>query len=511
MNYVIEETTKNKISSFGNEMVEIDINDFNYLTNYSNERIIKIFLDENELLNFVKPTEELKEAIIDCIIYNKDEKELNDLIADQKLPLFSIIISSFKKLKKDYDRLCDINKAKTIVINCNKDNLIKGLKLAKKLDKKILINCPNISLHEYKEIFDKYNIEDLKNYDIKIKYQEENSPIKPINLYILSNKICSISDEIKKYNLSPVEQIMYAYDYTKNRKYKKDEENILNSRDLDKVIEGECIVCSGYSNLFNAILRCLNIKAMPILSYEKNHQRSIVYVQDEKYNIDGVYVFDPTIDRKITDQDDNYINKYNGFLIPYFKSHIEYPDKRFMAFDKDLEEIIKILKKDEFSVEDGNITDSLVLIYNFVDNKTITSFEDFIMKFDNEKRIEKEIRPSYQEVKSKYTDKELDMITFLQILYNTRRIEYCNEVVDTLDLSTIRRIIINKYSSIKLKEEKEYDDFMLFLKSIDYKINIDTYLDENEEVLYSNLPENTSVERDIVNMQLARTLRKINK
>ena len=33
MNYVIEETTKNKISSFGNEMVEIDIKDFNYLIN----------------------------------------------------------------------------------------------------------------------------------------------------------------------------------------------------------------------------------------------------------------------------------------------------------------------------------------------------------------------------------------------------------------------------------------------------------------------------------------------
>ena len=46
----------------------------------------------------------------------------------------------------------------------------------------------------------------------------------------------------------------------------------------------------GFSNLFNAILMSLDIKAMPLISKTANHQRSIVYVNDSKYDIDGIYV-----------------------------------------------------------------------------------------------------------------------------------------------------------------------------------------------------------------------------
>lgn len=89
---------------------------------------------------------------------------------------------------------------------------------------------------------------------------------------------------------------MYVYDIVKYRIYNKDEDNYLNNRDLDKVTSGNTIVCSGFSNLFNAILMSLDIKAMPLISKTANHQRSIVYVNDSKYDIDGIYVFDPTWD-----------------------------------------------------------------------------------------------------------------------------------------------------------------------------------------------------------------------
>ena len=205
MKYLIKEDTENKIIGAGDK-ISIDIIDFNLLINNTFEELVELLFNENKLLNFIRPNNKLKEAMLYCIINDEDVSSLNDLIAEQSLPLFSLAINSFHKLRKDYQRLKNINNAKEIVIKCNRNNLIKGLELAKKFDKKTIIYCHEISLHEYKKIFDKYNIEELKTYDIKIDYQEGNSPIKPLILYNLSYKICSISDEIKKYNLSKIEQ-----------------------------------------------------------------------------------------------------------------------------------------------------------------------------------------------------------------------------------------------------------------------------------------------------------------
>lgn len=63
---------------------------------------------------------------------------------------------------------------------------------------------------------------------------------------------------------------MYAYDILKKRLYKLDEENYYKSSDVSSVLTGDSIVCAGYSNVFNAILKCLNIKAAPLISKEAN-------------------------------------------------------------------------------------------------------------------------------------------------------------------------------------------------------------------------------------------------
>ena len=121
--------------------------------------------------------------------------------------------------------------------------------------------------------------------------------------------ICDIYEDIKRTNLSPFEQSIYAYDIVKNRKYKKCDYNLRTSRDLDKILIGDTIVCVGYSNFLNAILKCLNIKAIPLIDIRRRHQCNLVYIKDSKYGIDGIYMFDPTGDRKRNDNND-YISNY---------------------------------------------------------------------------------------------------------------------------------------------------------------------------------------------------------
>ncbi len=58
--------------------------------------------------------------------------------------------------------------------------------------------------------------------------------------------------------LSPLEKLMFLYDYLKTRIYKEDK-NYSNSTSLSRVTLGESIVCLGYSNLFSAIANLIGI------------------------------------------------------------------------------------------------------------------------------------------------------------------------------------------------------------------------------------------------------------
>ena len=75
------------------------------------------------------------------------------------------------------------------------------------------------------------------------------------------NAINSIVNSIKRYDYSPAEQLLYAYDLIRNREYIMEEksEPCYISRDLTSVLSGDKIVCLGYSNIFNAVINNLGI------------------------------------------------------------------------------------------------------------------------------------------------------------------------------------------------------------------------------------------------------------
>ena len=113
---------------------------------------------------------------------------------------------------------------------------------------------------------------------------------------------------------------------------------------------------NDFSNLFNALSKCLGFNAMSLVSIQRKHQRSLVYVRDDKYNIDGVYVFDPTNDSR---RNDNYIDNYAYFGLTLEKSEMDHPTATCKYISQSFDEIVRIMDRG-----DDDFTESIDMINN---------------------------------------------------------------------------------------------------------------------------------------------------
>lgn len=498
MNLSIIETNENEIRSI-NDIILVNVKEIKILKNKTKREIIEFMYDENKLTKSFNIISKLEEDIKSSIFDNLTIEELKSKLEEEEILLFSIIMSLVRHYKKSYQALN--NTIKEVYIECNKESFLDTVYLAKNYNVKTTIKCQDMSLKEYSEILKDI---DLKNLNIIVDYQEENTPIKIEELYKLSLLVSQVADSISKYNLSDLEKIMYVYDIVKYRIYNKDKTNYSNNRDLDKVINSNTIVCSGYSNLFNAILNSLNIKTMPIISYEAMHQRSIVYINDSKYNIDGVYAFDPTWDCRKNEEEKFYISKYTYFMMPLQRAKKTAYDNISQLLEEDIDKVIKSLydaksSKEEF-IKSIEILKSLENLCNFININTNDEFNDkeYIILKSHPKLIEK------------YNSKEISNLDFFKLLYQVRRIEYNNLMIEDIDINDlidtveIRTININKTKS---KNEITLKDLLLLL-SIRDKI-----IKEIEEAIPSIekeiTPNSIGIERDITNIKLIKTLKKI--
>lgn len=518
MIYEICEDDKCLIQRGFDGLIVIKINDFNSLINDSNEKLIKRMIKEDEVSCLFHFSESVLDLILDFVIHDKNINELKEGLVDFNIPFFSFAFDMVRKYKKDYKNLCELKNSSNIVINCNLNNINKGLDLAVNLNIPATIYCTDISLETYKEILKDCNFEEYDNCGIKIFYQDCNSSVGLATLYKISHLIGDIVNNIRQYNLSPIEKIMYVYDIVKQRKYKKDNINVRNSCDLDKVLTGDFINCSGYSNLFNAILKCLGIKAMPLASISKKHQRSIVYVKDEKYNIDGVYVFDPTWDSKTNNDDNHYIDKYYYFAMPIKVSNISAPEELFETLCISYDEIVSVLNDydiiDFVDIEKNiNIKERLKLLFEFVDNDGLNRINNITSLGYVDEKIKEKLSFDYNNMISKYFVGEIDMEIFIKILYNTRRIQYLNGFICDFNIENIKHTVLNRYMRIKkneLKQRKNNSSKNLLLELLDYNLMIADLLEEKTEgIIMDSLYENVSFERDKENIKLIKLLKEI--
>ena len=238
---------------------------------------------------------------------------------------------------------------------------------------------------------------------------------------------------IKSLNLSPIEQIMLVYDKTKLFE-SVGNNNSLETRQLPDVIANGKAVCVGFTNFFNECMMRLGFKNCAVESYVNNvsHMHSIVEINDDKYDIHGIYNFDSTFDSLDINFSDRTIS--------------------YAFFGKSIEEINNL--KDE-RISRGI---SIVLMrgidgkYEEVSNEIPTRTMNIVNGFFQTEESSRFIREHYEELKDKSNWPSLNE----NYLFQISQLGFKIRGTHNIPLSTLEEVIKNvrKIENPSLSEEQ---------------------------------------------------------
>lgn len=439
----IKEARENNITKVESS-INIDLSLLSSLINSSKEELIIDMIKSNQIVNSFNPPVRIMNLIINCALGKENTNVLKEALIDSGIPILSLILSVAIGYNQKYNYLKEIEKVKEVFIFCNENNFTDALNISKRFNAKVIISAQKISLISYKKLIEDFGVENINEFNVYIDYQKNNSPILISIVYKISCIINAVVEEINSYDLSPLEKIMFVYDRVKYRLYEDDLDDINSSRDLDKVLNGDKIVCAGYSNLFTAVLTSLGINSIPVIDLNIKHQRSLAYIKDAKYNIDGVYAFDPTWDKRKSKDDINYIDRYDYFLMPLVRSMNSCYCEISELLELDKETILKIIDgKDMDSAL--KVLDRLNILFTLVDAKYIPDDKYYVVE---------EIAKQYDQVIDKYYSSEISFEDFINLLYSVRVVESTSGMINNINKDNIRETSIKRYMNVNKKKEK---------------------------------------------------------
>lgn len=439
----IKEARENNITKVESS-INIDLSLLSSLINSSKEELIIDMIKSNQIINSFNPPVRIMNLIINCALGKENTNVLKEVLIDNGIPILSLILSVAIGYNQKYNYLKEIEKVKEVFIFCNENNFTDALNISKRFNAKVIISAQKISLISYKKLIEDFGVENINEFNVYIDYQKNNSPILISTVYKISCIINAVVEEINSYDLSPLEKIMFVYDRVKYRLYEDDLDDINSSRDLDKVLNGDKIVCAGYSNLFTAVLTSLGINSIPVIDLNIKHQRSLAYIKDAKYNIDGVYAFDPTWDKRKNKDDINYIDRYDYFLMPLVRSMNSCYCEISELLELDKETILKIIDgKDMDSAL--KVLDRLNILFTLVDAKYIPDDKYYVVE---------EIAKQYDQVIDKYYSSEISFEDFINLLYSVRAVESTSGMINNINKDNIRETSIKRYMNVNKKKEK---------------------------------------------------------
>lgn len=440
-----------------------------------------------------------------------NETNIQEMLDDMSLyydvsspeDLYYSIYNFVTKLLKE-NRLQDLyNKTDRVRIDGTNEEILQYIKDNPFIqDKTIVLNrCLDVSLDTYldiKESFGNYPnmlFSVAGNTDL-VTFEEYEKTVLAIN---------EIVNKIENYNYSPLEQALYAYDLVRNRFYVKeaDEEMGTVSRDLTSVLLGDKIVCLGFANIYNTVLTMLGFNSMvfrllPKEEEKSGHARVFTYIKDEKYDIDGLYFFDPTFDCKKNDSND-YLSSYRFFartmeqMKPCDRGRYNYPD--YNIFDSD--EVYEW--SDSIDREYVGITDLLGKICIPQVNKIakmldIEPVEVAAYGIDKSQIVDILIEACNK------ADMPIGTLTFLEALYNVRKNQYYEEPSKyVLEMQELVNILVNSKIVCDVTAE---DKLFAAIFGSEYVIG-----SNRAQRTVKEFAQKHDVEKDIERVKLARTLR----
>ena len=257
--------------------------------------------------------------------------------------------------------------------------------------------------------------------------------------YDLSKFLNSINIVKDKYNLSPLEIFLLVYDKVSNfKEYRSYPDNYpaYKQGNLKYLFNSKYTVCSDYSILLVSSLSYFGISAKDFLLTlehykedeikEEVHARVLVRLKDDKYNINGIYVSDPTWDKK---------SVFTHALMTNRQTTLENDLERLNIYD---------FFFDVTSIEEFNNKINILLNKGCSKRYIYKSFIKIIYYIDYD---------FYLEMKNKYLN--INNIVFSDFINDMGNyvIKYCNKEIP---FKIIYTTILNTYRKINNIPEEEY-------------------------------------------------------
>ncbi len=181
-----------------------------------------------------------------------------------------------------------------------------------------------LPLNSYKNIREFYSY--LTANKIAFSFKEYNMTWTIKQVEDTYKQIAKTVKKLKSNKLSPFEQILCAYREITNRIYTTEnkKENSLLSRSIYGICNSDKIVCTGYAEWVYEVFKMLNNNNIKVYACSVDlideykgtttgHRTNIVYLKDEKYNIEGFYSLDSCWDSK---KDAESVMTLKNCLIP---------------------------------------------------------------------------------------------------------------------------------------------------------------------------------------------------
>lgn len=436
--YNIEEITTNKEITLTTDLNKNDIQNFQYINEDTTITIMPLF---------------------DQIFHNTIGTES---FYDEKV--------YFENLKRIFNILKTHNRTYNIKIQASNRELLK--------QSQILESYPLINFTINSDFYD-YSKEEFQSEE-----QQLEELIQPIN----------------KSNLSTYEKFLVVYNIVKQfKEYKENYDAPLEARNLKYITKNEYIVCSGFQNLLENLLHKVGIPITSIhietdLEPKENepsnleaHSRGIIKIDDDKYNIHGIFIVDSTWDNSLNH------DLYNFAAITFDRHkegiYIESLNTADLLLDfhntQEFSDKINYYLKREITCNQKrhNEKDSIIIAYQ-------TLFYDiinFIGRLDYEK-----YKYFYNKYYNQISNNDIDLKT-LESIYSEFLSEYAkyilplsNQKIDNKTLYTAISNVKQKINNLtpteianslnQIKQIHEEDEHMIFPYEYDPNNEIPNYL-----------------------------------
>lgn len=179
------------------------------------------------------------------------------------------------------------------------------------------------------------NLESLNQINEEIYLSYDNTLSSLEDFIVMRFTIDYYKSLIESYDLSPLEKITFAYDLIKSFPYHENKEDKADSRKIHLIVKNGNIVCVGYTKFLNQLLSELGIKTYTahVVTNQggHKHQRSLIKVDDDKYNIHEICAFDATLDSALNIC--KCVDKNGRILFRHDRNPIQEGDKMIREYD----------------------------------------------------------------------------------------------------------------------------------------------------------------------------------